>query len=54
MSEQEIRPTGENGINVDAVRNYMLSQDEGLLEVMENLKRNPNRLNLDEVLDQKK
>lgn len=34
-----VRKIGAVGINVDAVRAYMLSQDENLLEFMERYKR---------------
>ena len=49
MEIEKTKPTEESAINVDAVRDYMLSEDADLLEVMEELKRNPNRVDLDRI-----
>lgn len=49
MEIEKTKPTEESGINVDAVRAYMLSEDEGLLEVMEELRTKYDRVDLDKV-----
>lgn len=50
MEKDNKTPIKENTINVDAVREYMLSEDPSILDEMERLKNNPNRVNLDNVL----
>ena len=49
MEKENIKPTEESAINVDAVRAYMLSEDEDLLEVMEELRTKYDRVDLDKI-----
>lgn len=50
MEIENKNPIEVSGINVDAVREYMFSEYPDLPEIIEELKNNPNRVNLDEIL----
>ncbi len=49
METENKKPIEESGINVDAVRAYMLSEDEDLPEVMERLRTEYDRVDLDSI-----
>lgn len=50
METESKKPTDKSGINVDAVRDYMFSEYEDLPDILEALKKNPNRVDLDRII----